>query len=485
MLEDSLSPSIRKRWRPKPQIGLRTLFVLITASAIGVQFFLMPLLRQRARDAMLQRIEEVGGKWVELKASPLSKRLLLSGEKVDDELVKNLAYQSRSFPELTQLDLFRTEVTDEGWEAITSYSDSLKHVVIFENQISEGAIEATEREREDLLIERRSPDSTAAKLALAPIPPAALVSLLAIGPEILVGAGDGRLHVLDSEGQQSRRVVSMHDDWLFDIALSPKGDRIATAGGDNQLAIWSYPDLERVTGLAAHDGDLHGVVWLDESHLATVSDDRSLSCWELSRTPTHDGSDAPHLVKLHSMVAHEEAIPRIRLSADRRMLVTASRDDRLIVWNVEDDFSLRKMATLNGHTDDCMDVQIDLAGKLAISVSYDGTMITWDLQTGDVLSRHELGKVRLFCLDVDWNHSVALAGTQAGIIELDWASGKLRSLPDQPFVSRILRSGNTVYTSDGFGGLIARNRRDLSHVACATFFEERHDHYSDDFFRAM
>ena len=268
------------------------------------------------------------------------------------------------------------------------------------------------------------------------------------------------------------------------FALSPNRDLLASAGGDNELAIWSYPEMELVTRLEAHTGDLHGVVWMDDSHLATVSDDRSLSTWEL-RLGEHVEKQAAQLVRLESHVAHEKAIPRIRISQDRQTLVSASRDERLIVWSVAKDFAVEKTVVLEGHSDDCMDVQIDPTGKLALSVGYDGAVIAWDLRSGEIIKRDQISEGRLFCLEVDWNRQIAFAGTPSGVVQFDWNRGETKPLNDQPFVSRILATGNSVYTSDGFGGLIARNRQELVPQTKVTLFEKQFDHYSDDFFKPV
>jgi WD40 repeat protein len=490
MSENRFLSRLGQRLRSKPQLSLLSLMFLIAAMALVSQFWLVPMLRQHAREALLKKIADVGGQWVDISAQPPQKRLLLSGQNVGDELLVEIATQSRALPELIQLDLFQTQVSDKGWEAVTSYSNQLKHMVIFENKISDKAIEATQSRRKDLKIERRVPDPVAASLAMAPIPPAAIISLISVENRILAGAGDGRLHVLDADGQRPRRVVSMHDNWLFDVALSPNRNLLASAGGDNMLAIWSYPEMELVTRLEAHSGDLHGVVWMDDSHLATISDDRSLSTWDLRLAdqlkPAGDvEKQAAQLVRLQSHVAHEKAIPRIRISQDRHTLITASRDEKLIVWSVARDFAVEKTLVLKGHLDDCMDVQINPTGKLALSVGYDGALIAWDLRSGEIIKRNQISEGRLFCVEVDWNRQIAFAGTPSGVIQFDWNQGETKSLNDQPFVSRIFAKDNTVYTSDGFGGLIARNRQELIPQTKTTLFEEQYDHYSDDFFRPV
>ena len=484
MSELNLLSRIGQRLRSRTQLSLLSLMVLIAGTALASQFWLVPMLRQRAREVILKKITDAGGQWVDISAQPPQKRLLLSGQNVGDPLIIDIAKQSSILPELTQLDLFQTGVTDEGWEAITSYSNQMKHMVIFENKISDQAIEAAQRRRKDLLIEIRAPDPVAAGLAMAPIPPAAIISLISVDNRILAGAGDGRLHVLDTDGQRPRRVVSMHDNWLFDVALSPNRNLLASAGGDNELAIWSYPELELITRIEAHAGDLHGVVWMDDSHLATVSDDKSLATWKLTAN-TSEAAQSSQLVKLASHVEHEKAIPRIRISTDRHTLVTASRDGNLVVWRVGNDFAVEKTFVLKGHSDHCMDVQIDPTGKIALSASYDGTIIAWDLQSGELIDRYEIADERLFCLEVDWRQQIAFAGTPTGVIQFDWNQGEVTPLNDQPFVSRIIASGSSIYTSDGFGNLIARNRRSLSPQFKASLFEDSYDHYSDDFLRPV
>lgn len=469
---------LTRRLRKRPQLSLAALLFLILLAAVLVQFAMLPMLRKRAREYALAEIANAGGQWVVLPNDQSHKRLLLSGANVDDELIEIVSNNIQVLPELVQLDLFQTQVTDEGWRAITGFNTQIERMVVFENQISEATIDKTESQRPNLTIERRKPDPVALGLAGAPIPPAAIVSAAAIDGLAMFGTGDGRLHLFDLNNQQPRRSVEAHDDWLFDFAVSPDGRRLATAGGDNELAIWSFPELQLLVRNQAHAGDLHAVVWLSDTQLATVSDDKSLARWELT-----DEASRFALQLRQQLTEHQRAIPRLRVSADRRSLLSASRDQQLRLWHVQQDGSIVPGSALIGHTADCMDVQFSPDGQQALSVAYDGRLVLWDLKTAQAVSEFKLADGRLFCLAVDWEDQRAIVGTETGIIDAHWGTGYTGVYNDQPFVSRVVMLGTQVYTTDGFGGLKIRRRHNLtSKSAEVQLYEKEYDHYSDDFF---
>ncbi len=472
----------KKRFK-RLQLSLFSLLILICVVALIVQYAVVPTLRKRAREAMMQRIEKAGGQWAEIPAKSPDKRLLLSGKAVDDRLISDLAYQLRSFPELTQLDLFQTLVTDKGLEAITRARGQIKHMVVFENKISDEAIDEAQKRRSDLLIERRRPDPIAMGLAMAPIPKGAIVALLADSNRVLTGSGDGRMHRLDLTRQRPRQTFKLHDNWLFDLAISPDGMHLASVGGDNRLAIWKYPEMQLAGEVVAHNDDLHGVVWIDDGHLATVSDDRSLRTWQMKVKDTSFGSTCYELTLLQSHQEHRGAIPRIRLSEDRRTLITASRDDRLLVWHVGDNSAIELSGELIGHTDDCMDVRFEPNGKFAVSVGYDGKLIRWDLSTFRKIGEDQLDQGRLYCLEVDWSRGVAWVGTKSGIVEFEWEAKKLKATDDQPFVSRIVATDGNLISSDGFGSLISRRSNfGLNPTHYIALYEPPFDSYNGDYF---
>lgn len=468
-------------WRTvkRPQISLFALLVLVAVSALLIHFVALPAYHRAQRKQILERIAELNGVWVDLQKEPLKRRLMLSGDKVDDPFLYDLADVVHLMPELTQLDLSQTRVSDAPWNALLETRSNIQHYVLFENAISEDAIKDARQSHPDLNIEQRRPDPVAAKLAMAPIPKAAVVSLVhdQTRQRVLIGTGDGRLHRAGLESDPERTSYQKHRDWLFDIAVSPSKNWIATGGGDNVLSIHRHDDLSTVTSATGHSEDVHGVVWLDNERLASTGDDRTLRLWKFvtdSKFVANPEQPTASLQLAATRDAHDEPIPRL-IRIDSSTLITVSRDHKLKRWFVGSG-NIEHQATYIGHTDDCMDVSVHPTGGELASVGYDGNLIVWDLKTASVNARFRLGDERLFALGVDWTNRHALVGSQSGLRLVELDTGRvLAKHTEQTFVSRVVRCGDSWLTSDGHGRIFQREPITLAPRRRSIVLESEYD----------
>ncbi|MEL6108798.1 MAG: hypothetical protein AAFU85_22550 [Planctomycetota bacterium] len=467
----------------RPQFSLLGLLLLITASALVIQFAVLPAYRRSARKNILERITELGGQWVDLDTEVPKRRLLLQGERVEDDFVHDLADVVHLVPELTQFDLLKTSVTDEAWQDLLRRESNIGHYVLFENAITDEAIEQAQKDYPEIKIEKRRPDAIAAQLAAAPIPPSAIISMAhdPSSDQLLFGSGDGRLHRMGLTNSQDRVSQAKHANWVFDLAISPSGDWIATAGGDNKLLLHRATDLKTIATGMGHREDVHAVVWLDESRLVTSGDDWTLRLWQVEGDSTEA---APVVSEIASAVAHERQVPRV-IRIDQETVLTVSRDHSLRRWHVgTEGFELRQ--TYVGHRDDCMEASVRPDGRELASVGYDGQLILWSGESGEPRLRHQLGEGRLFCLNVDWDARLALVGSKSGVQLVRLDSGRpLRRRADQPYVSRILRVGETFFTADGFGRIFQRDSETLEVKRRFQLFEGDLDVYSDQGFQIV
>src|SRR4051795_4470455 len=76
---------------------------------------------------------------------------------------------------------------------------------------------------------------------------------------------------------------------------------------------------------------------------------------------------------------HTKGVAYVRLSADEKRLLSASRDGTIKVWNVESD---KETLALRGHTDSVLGLAPSADGKRLFSASVDKTIKGWDLETG-------------------------------------------------------------------------------------------------------
>ena len=106
--------------------------------------------------------------------------------------------------------------------------------------------------------------------------------------------------------------------------------------------------------------------------------------------------------------AHGGAVKSVAISADGRLALTASFDYSIILWDLESETVLAELA---GH-DAAVNAVIFLPGdRQALSASDDGTVALWDLENGDKLESFEGhgGKVVAVAVSPD-GHIAASAG---------------------------------------------------------------------------
>ncbi|KAJ1950190.1 cross-pathway control WD-repeat protein cpc2, partial [Linderina macrospora] len=96
------------------------------------------------------------------------------------------------------------------------------------------------------------------------------------------------------------------------------------------------------------------------------------------------------LVLRGTLVGHSGAVTALATSAENPdLLVSASRDKTLFVWNLTRDDTNYGVAkrSLHGHNHFVEDVVISSDGQYALSASWDKTLRLWDLNTGATTRR--------------------------------------------------------------------------------------------------
>lgn len=424
----------KRRFFRRFRFRLATLLVLITVVALVTRFVIVPRYQERQRQLLLAEIESIGGIFTRQ-----GDRLLLKGPKVTDEKAAWLAGRLHYLPRLRQIDLFETEVTDTGFGQLAQVIN-LERMHIQGERISDAVIAEARTKRPAFDVQRRAPDPVATGLAAAPVYREAIV-VAKFSPNddsLFFGSGDGALHRHPLKGKS--REWQAHEKWLFDLAFSPDGKLLATAAGDRRLQLWDASSMERLANVEAGENDLHGVVWIGDRLLATVGDDRTIRVWRVAQS----GVVSQLEFVSDFAEAHTAAITRITASPDRKMILTASRDNTIGLWKMSGD-QIENVGYLRGHTDDVMAIAVQptlpQALPQAVSASYDGTLIVWDLQRQSVLRRMPVGKLRLYCLHVEWDAGRVTVGHHRGIRSVDFETGaSLNEVDDQQLVASLAYS---------------------------------------------
>ena len=158
------------------------------------------------------------------------------------------------------------------------------------------------------------------------------------------------------------RILAGHIERVRDIAVSPDGSRIASAGGDKTAKIWDTETGENLLTLSGHEGYVEAIEFSpDGHHVATASRDNTVKLWNIE--------------------GHTSAVTSIAFSPDGKMLATGSSDRTAKLWDLSSG-APRLLYTLRGHIDQIYRLAFNPAGTLLATASFDNSVKLWDVGSG-------------------------------------------------------------------------------------------------------
>ncbi|MDZ4782898.1 MAG: WD40 repeat domain-containing protein [Planctomycetia bacterium] len=421
-------PVRKRQWR---RFGLRSLFVFVAICAVLVAFVGRGYYRDYLHQIAIVAIEAQGG--LVLRRSKVVYRVYLRGDKFDDAMVTELAPHLRNLPELRELDLVESPVTDSSVTVLQQLAH-VQEMRIFETRMTKQGIQRLQDSLVHTKLSELPPDPIATGLAMRRIYRHAVVTAAFSrdSKSLYVGNGEGELSAIDVTDGEVYAQSSAHQNWLFCVAISPDGQSLATGGGDNRIRLWDTSSLQLRGELDGHVDDVHGVAFNRTGEmLFSAGDDRTLRAWDLVAQK-----------QVYQIAAHDGSIPSLSYSGRSNLVATGSRDHTVKLWDADSGAHLR---TLSEHTDDVNAVAFSDDGSLLASGSYDGTVRIWEpsgQKSSRVLSCGDC-RVHAVRFSHDAKH-VAAASSDGGVRIWEVATGELaRSLSKQDCPA------NLAFSNDG------------------------------------
>ena len=156
-----------------------------------------------------------------------------------------------------------------------------------------------------------------------------------------------------------------HTDWVWSVAWSPGGKRIASASADTTAQVWDATNGDHSDVYRLHSNTIYSVSWSpDGNRIATAGYDKTVQVWD----PTYGDH-------FYTYAGHADWVWSVAWSPGGKRIASAGGDRTVQVW---DAFDGSHPYIYRGHTDSVYAVAWSPDGKRIASAGEDGTVQIWD-----------------------------------------------------------------------------------------------------------
>jgi WD40 repeat protein len=190
------------------------------------------------------------------------------------------------------------------------------------------------------------------------------------------------------------------------VAVSPDGERVASAGADGAVRLWRSSDLTPLAATATQRASVNDVTFTPSGELVTAGNDGVVRFWRTDGSPTG-----------HVLVADPagDALRSVAVSPDGATLAAATADG-VRLFDVANG---KERGPLNSQPAEPLDVVFSPDGQWFVSVSRDGRVALWDTAT-----RAGLGPRFSYHQGAVWHAAI----TQGSVVVTAGEDGTVRSL---------------------------------------------------------
>jgi cytochrome c len=239
------------------------------------------------------------------------------------------------------------------------------------------------------------------------------------------------------------------------LAISPDGSEAISGSFDTSAIRWSLKRNAAVQVMRFHDDAVNAVAWLKDGRIATAGADAHIAIW----TP---GKPKPDLV----LEGHKGPIVALALSPDGETLASASWDHTVRLWPLAGG----PPRVLEGHTQNVNGIAFTADGKQLVSAGYDATLRIWQINgngEGGVIVRNLPTPLNTVAVADDGE--IITAGADGNVYFLSPKGEVLRKVEASkiPVITIALSRDGRLVAAAGIRGSVAvieRKTRKLDHT---------------------
>ena len=130
------------------------------------------------------------------------------------------------------------------------------------------------------------------------------------------------IEIWDASSGSLLRNLSGHSDWVFSVAWSPDGTKIASGSQDTTIKLWNASSGSEIRTLSGHGGGVPSIAWSpDGTKIASGSWDTTIKLWD-----TSSGS------LLRTLSGHGGSMLSVAWSPDGTKIVSSNLNPWELLW---------------------------------------------------------------------------------------------------------------------------------------------------------
>jgi WD40 repeat protein len=235
----------------------------------------------------------------------------------------------------------------------------------------------------------------------------------------------GEIAIFDAASGVLRRTLHGHRDYVYQVAISHDGKRLASCGYDKSIRLWDVESGRVLSVLREHTDAVFAVAFsADDKWIASGGGDRSVKIWD-----AHKG------VRLYTLTDATEPVTTLHFRPGDVPLLTAAGNDKTIRTWALDALGGKQVRSVIAHTTPVLAVRYSPDGRLLASAGSDRTVKVWNADTWAEMRTLERQSDWPQALDWSPDGRTLAVGRYDGTVSLyDSATGKRTADPIRPAV---------------------------------------------------
>jgi hypothetical protein len=217
-------------------------------------------------------------------------------------------------------------------------------------------------------------------------------------------SGKGEVRLFQTSDWKLLAVLRGHDDVVFSVAFSPKGDRLATASFDHTVCLWDVASHGKLKTYSGHSDFVYAVAFSpDGKKLASAGKDRVVCLIDVENGKS-----------LFTFSGMENDIMTVAFSPDGKRVVSSGFEPALYWWNP---VTGEQVKAMGGHGVAVHELAFSKDGKRVVSGGADRTIRVWDGNTMAALRNTSINSI-VYAVAFSPSGKLIASGAHDGLVRL-------------------------------------------------------------------